>query len=148
MDEATEEEEIKSALAVAANAAHTDIQILNIRESFAKTKQALIKVPENIASTLINAGKVRIGWVICRVRKKTRARQCFRCFEQGHVAKECNGKDRSGICRKCGNPGHKFKECKGQVRCVICQEAGLDELLHYAGSAVCIYNRRRNQQND
>lgn len=75
-----------------------EIKVLNIRESFSKTRQALIQVPENIAVILLEAKKVRIGWVYCKVRKKAKPTQCYRCLDQGHRANDSKGKDRSSVC--------------------------------------------------
>ena len=148
MDEATEEDDIISALITTTKLLPTEVKILNIRDSFARTKQALIQVPESIATLLLETKKIRIGWVICRVRKKAKTTQCFRCLDQGHMANTCKGTDRSDVCRKCCNSGHKSKQCKGQTRCAICQEAGMENIQHYIGSIACVKNRREYQRND
>lgn len=148
MDETTEKEDIQSALATATNVNEADVKVLNIRESYASTRQALIQVPENVAAILLQAKKVRIGWVICRVRKKAKPTQCYRCLDQGHRANECKGKDRSDVCKKCCLIGHKARDCKGQARCDICQDAGLEDVNHYIGSTICVNNRKDNQRNE
>ncbi|XP_037814629.1 uncharacterized protein LOC119605529 [Lucilia sericata] len=148
MDESTEQEDIISALKTVTDMVLTDIKILNVRESFGKTKQALVQIQEDAAAILLRNNKIRIGWVMCRVRKKDKAIQCFKCLDQGHMAKSCNGVDRTNICRKCCNSGHKFKDCKEEMRCIICQEEGLKNTKHYIGSMFCINNRRENQRND
>uniref|UniRef100_A0A182YRK9 Uncharacterized protein n=1 Tax=Anopheles stephensi TaxID=30069 RepID=A0A182YRK9_ANOST len=37
----------------------------------------------------------------CRMKKMEVKRQCYRCYEYGHIASHCHGKDRSSRCHRC-----------------------------------------------
>lgn len=74
--------------------------------------------------------------------------KCYRCLDQGHVVKDCTGKDCGNLCRKCCRPGHKSKECTETPRCILCQEVGLQEIAHYIGSKTCVVNRINTQNDD
>lgn len=144
MDESTEVSDLVSALMKATSTEdETKFKVLNLRDAFGRTKQALVQLPENLAASLLCTGKIRVGWVMCRLRTKIRPRQCYRCLDQGHIASLCNGVDRSNICVKCCNPGHRSRECKGELRCIICQESGSNNTHHYIGSMACVSNRRK-----
>lgn len=122
MDESTEEDDIRNALISATNVLPSEIKVLHVREAFGKTKQAIVQIPENVAASLLQSRKIRIGWVICRIRRKAKPTQCFRCLEYGHMASTCKGEDRSNLCKRCCNDGHKAKDCKEKVRCILCQK--------------------------
>lgn len=115
-----------------------DIKVKKIRSAYGGTKQALVEIPSHLAITILKETRVRIGWVMCKVRKKEAPKRCFRCLENGHMARVCQGKDRSKACMKCGIDGHKAKDCKNEARCVICLEAGRPNVKHFIGSSkVC-----------
>lgn len=144
MDETTDGQELINALMRAAGVQQdTLFKILNIRESFGKTRQALVQMPVNLATKLLKEGKITIGWVRCRVRPKLQSAICFRCLDRGHRARECKGEDRTRICRKCCRSGHLSRDCKQAERCILCQEAGLENIDHLIGSALCCENRRK-----
>lgn len=143
LDESTDKEELKDAL-IRATGIQLDgtFKILNLREAYGKTKQALVQMPANIATNLLKERKIKVGWVRCRLRAKTPPTTCFRCLDRGHRARECKGDDRSKLCRNCCHSGHIAKECKQKRRCIICQDAGLQRTDHFIGSAICVENRR------
>ena len=58
------------------------IKVRNIRNCYDGTKQALVEVPANLAIALLNREKLKVGLVICRVRRELLAKRCFRCLEQ------------------------------------------------------------------
>lgn len=143
MDESTDETDIVNALIEVTKVEQpTTFKILNFRTSFGGTKQALVQLPEHLAAPLLQARKVRVGWVMCRLRRKIRVTQCFRCLEQGHIASQCKGTDRGSLCRKCCNPGHKAKDCRAEAKCILCHESGSINVRHFIGSAECVTNRR------
>ena len=47
---------------------------------------------------LLKAGKYKVGWVICRVRRRIPLVRCFRCLGYGHHSRDCKGIDRSNTC--------------------------------------------------
>lgn len=147
MDESTEEDDIRNALISATNVLPSEIKVLHVREAFGKTKQAIVQIPENVAASLLQSRKIRIGWVICRIRRKAKPTQCFRCLEYGHMASTCKGEDRSNLCKRCCNDGHKAKDCKEKVRCILCQKDGIGNFEHLIGSTLCANNRRERRRN-
>lgn len=143
MDESTDAEDLVRALMEATKVEEpTTFKVLNLRTSFGRTKQAIVQLPEHLASQLLNARKIRVGWIMCRLRSKIKSKQCFRCLEQGHIAYQCKAIDRSNLCRKCCNPGHRARECKTEERCILCFESGSINVRHYIGSTECVKNRR------
>ena len=144
LDESTDSLELINALMEAtATEEPSSFKILNIRNYFGGTKQALVQLPEHLAAPLLRTGKIRVGWIMCRIRIRVRTKQCYRCMDQGHIASQCKGLDRANICRRCCNPGHKLKEYTADLRCIICQEAGIENTGHYIGSVACVNNRRK-----
>lgn len=141
MEETTDEGEITNAILRATGETGYDrIKVRNIRDFYGGTKQALVEVPRNIAVTLLRRNRVKVGLVLCRVRRKIFAKRCFRCLEQGHIVRDCRGKDRRQTCMKCGIDGHKLNGCKNDPRCLICLEAGRQDVNHFIGaSSSCSY---------
>ncbi|KAI8126689.1 putative 115 kDa protein in type-1 retrotransposable element R1DM [Lucilia cuprina] len=134
MDESTEEVEIIDALKKNLDLQNeAPFKILNIRESYGKTKQALVQMPVNFASRLIAERRIKIGWIRCRIRQKENPTKCFRCLDQGHLARDCTGIDRTDVCMKCCETGHKAKDCNENPRCSLCQEAGVGNFQHFIG---------------
>jgi uncharacterized Zn finger protein (UPF0148 family) len=80
---------------------------------------------------------VWIGWSKCNIRKRINVTQCYKCWEIGHTAAKCTGKDRQNDCRKCGQIGHKASECDNKPYCPICKVAE-----HRAGTTGCPIFRR------
>lgn len=82
MDEATDETDIMNALQDSTKCNEPNVfKILNIREAYGRTRQALVQLLGNYAATLIKDRKIRIGWVMCRVRPKIQTPKCFRCLQ-------------------------------------------------------------------
>ena len=135
MEETTDEKEIIDGIIDAFGEINgSRIKVRNIRNYYGGTKQALVEVPANLAIALLNKGRLKVGLVICRVRKNLLAKRCFLRQEQGYLARTCQAIDRSQTCRICGIDGHKSNTCDREPRCIICLEAGRKEINHYIGS--------------
>ena len=50
------------------------------RKSFRGTKKAFVRLEEAPAHTLLKANHIKIGWVSCRIRRKTEINRCYRCL--------------------------------------------------------------------
>ncbi|KAM8702421.1 hypothetical protein ACLKA7_007752 [Drosophila subpalustris] len=79
LDELTTKEEICEAL----NSKNTNIMLApedvkSIRKSFGGTQIATLCVAANKASSILELEKVRIGWVVCRIRSIFEPKRCFR----------------------------------------------------------------------
>lgn len=141
LEETTEDNEIISSIMETSCESNSEgIKVRNIRNFYGGTKQALVEVPGHIAEKVLKLSKIKVGLVICRVRRKIYPKRCFRCLQEGHVARFCKGKDRSQMCRRCGINGHKSNTCTSLPRCVICLEAGKSDINHYMGTSItCRY---------
>ena len=102
-------------------------------------KLAVVEVPEQYARKLLNSGRIKIGWVVCRVRMRIVPTKCYRCLDYGHTSAACKGPDRRTACRRCGQAGHQAKTCKESESCVLCRDRGAsgESVAHTAGSGRC-----------
>ncbi|XP_043272051.1 uncharacterized protein [Venturia canescens] len=107
----------------------------------AEQYMAVCELDSREADALLRRGRIGIGWVHCRVRKRLTVTKCYRCLGFGHVKAECKGKDRTKCCRKCGASGHLATDCKNKPVCPLCSEAGHKDVAHLAGTG-----RRRTTQ--
>ena len=99
---------------------------------------AVISLPVIEARKLLEAEKIKVGWVVCRIRERASLRKCFRCFEYGHMARACeNTEDRRELCLRCGEKGHYIKECKKEPCCIACRKVGREYIKHQMSSRRC-----------
>lgn len=112
--------------------------IKRVRVACAVTQTALISLPALEARRLLDKPKLKIGWVVCRIREKPDMRRCYRCLEYGHLARACkNEDDRSQNCLKCGEKGHQAKVCEKKPFCGACKRNGREDTSHQIGSRKC-----------
>ncbi|KAG8228943.1 hypothetical protein J437_LFUL006565 [Ladona fulva] len=76
-----------------------------------------IEMEDQGAISLLNKGRIKIGWVYCRIRKRIIVTRCHKCLGYGHMKRDCTGPDRTDVCWKCGNKGHKAAQCKNNPSC-------------------------------
>lgn len=137
LDEVTTKDDVRKALM---KELHMDglpeSAIRSMRTSYGGTQTAVISLPFEYARRAVQAGKVKIGWTICRVREATKPTSCFRCFDYGHMARDCKNVDRSKLCRRCGEGGHIAKNCNKDPCCMICSN-GNKKAPHITGSSRC-----------
>lgn len=148
LDGATEENEVVNAIKSFAPEDDFDfIKVRALRKAFGETQVAIVTMPTTTADAILKVGKLRIGWIMCRIREKTPVKRCFRCFGFGHFARECKGPDRSKLCRLCGKEGHFARECKGQPLCAACNDRNEPGgAQHILGSSKCGSYRRGIQE--
>lgn len=132
LDATVTEEEVKEALKLNLSLEEEEITVKSIREAYGENRVATVALPEEAAKRLDEQGRIKIGWLRCRVRTYVKITTCFKCWEVGHNASECRGPDRSQLCLKCGKDGHRAKNCQGIKCCPICNQQG-----HRAGSGSC-----------
>ncbi|KAL9883232.1 uncharacterized protein ACN427_010668 isoform 2-T2 [Glossina fuscipes fuscipes] len=136
IDEVTTREDISSALKSQYGVASAEV--VNLRKAYGGTQTALITLQQEEAAKLLAGGKLRVGWVICRIRERTPLLRCFRCLEFGHIAKQCAApSDRSKACRRCGEDGHIAKNCTKDPSCMFCRKTPNLDAKHVAGSGKC-----------
>lgn len=100
---------------------------------------AVVTLDELGALKMLETAKIKVGWVICRIRPYKIVKRCFKCLGYGHESYTCNGTNRSKCCFKCGSEGHKAKQCNEEPKCFLCLEAtkNSEECKHIAGSGAC-----------
>lgn len=141
VDEITSERDVSEALKAQLAITIPD-DAIRLRKAYGGTQIATIKLPGEEASKMIKAGKIRIGWTICRIRERTELKKCFKCLEFGHIATQCRNQDRSKLCRKCGKDGHIAKDCTADPMCMFCSKDKAIDAKHVAGSSRCPVFRR------
>lgn len=142
IDEITTKEEIIAAVKVQFEE-DVALEHIFLRKSFGETQTAVISLQLTGAVKLLKAGRIKIGWVVCRIRERTTLMRCFRCLEYGHQAKQCrSAEDRSKCCRRCGLEGHIAKFCEKEPHCMFCRKDRPEDARHIAGSSSCPVFRR------
>jgi len=141
IDEVTTREEICTAIQDQFTTTGTvnSSAIKSLRPTRYGTQTALISLPARSAQMLIKAGRIRIGWVRCRLRELITPTRCFRCLGYGHVARDCKSEvDRTGACFKCGGKGHVAKNCEEPPKCVLCEPDCTGGNKHSTGNKKCL----------
>ena len=115
--------------------------VKSLRKTYGETQIADVRLDAETARKIIgNEGRIRIGWVRCRIKEVKRPLKCFKCWHYGHLSSTCKSEtDRSKQCIKCGEDGHKVAECKNAPLCALCTEKKkeLSSCGHVAGSIRC-----------
>lgn len=144
IDEVTTKEEICEALnGLLDSEGVVPSDVVSLRKAFMGMQTATINLPANTAKSLLDVGKVKIGWSVCRLKERTMLTKCFKCLEFGHISKQCRNKeDRSKRCRNCGEEGHIAKDCKKPASCMFCMKDNPQQADHVAGSNRCPVFRR------
>lgn len=142
LDDVTTKEDILTALQKVAgdDSKITIDDIKSLRKAYRGTQVASITLAAPIAKTIMGEhGRIKIGWVNCRIVSAKKPNKCFKCWHYGHLAIQCKSPiDRSKLCIRCGKDGHKIAECKNEARCILCIEINhADNCAHAAGTARC-----------
>lgn len=118
--------QVESALKKVINAPseYKELEVKALRPMYGGRKTATIVAPPEIVKKLINTHRIRIGLSIVEVKERTEVIRCNRCWEMGHVAKDCIGEDRMGKCGNCGKDGHTVRECTENPFCLKCLKEG------------------------
>ncbi|XP_033228834.1 uncharacterized protein LOC117180444 [Belonocnema kinseyi] len=75
-----------------------EMKVCLTKRAFRATLKAFVEINEEIATKLVHAGHLKVGWMSCRVRKKIEVIRCYRCLGFGHKAASCKGPDRTKGC--------------------------------------------------
>jgi hypothetical protein len=124
LDAECDRKEIQEALEKEMNYKVGDINVLSLRPAFGGTQSATVRVPLKEGRELIKQGRVKVGWVSCRIREHFPPQRCYRCWETGHKAADCKGEDRSARCFQCHKTGHKADNCTSKENCGVCGVEG------------------------
>ena len=77
---------------------------------FGSVQTAVVRLTEADARSLLGLGRLRVGWVNCRIREHVEVARCFRCQGYGHVSRGCALPSRKDACWRCGGASHVTKE--------------------------------------
>lgn len=141
LDCLTTVEDIKEVLAGLSKEHPIDPRVYVTNENLRGQKMAVVELEARCATEILKTGRLRIGWVNCRVRERIQVRRCYACFGYGHTQKACKGPNRREmkLCLKCGDKDHIKKDCTRKPKCFLCAQSCSDnkELSHIAGSSGC-----------
>jgi len=127
LDEWTGADEIAEAVSKAGGVDTDAVKIISLRKSFGGAQTALVSLPQASSRGVISSGRLRVGWVNCRVRVADPRVRCFRCLAFGHMSKDCVGPDRTECCRRCGEAGHKAASCNASATVINAFAKTVDE---------------------
>lgn len=142
IDGLTTTEEVANAIRKETSCTEEEAKVRLFDPNAREQRVALVEMDQTRAAALLKKGKIRIGWVNCRVRVRANVMRCYRCLGYGHQKGKCGGLDRSANCWKCGMGGHKAAACNvpaQQLKCFLCAEAKIphDKLAHAPGTGGC-----------
>ncbi|KAM8702441.1 hypothetical protein ACLKA7_001772 [Drosophila subpalustris] len=86
IDETTTAEEVLTALFASLESDIPARATPHMRKAYGGTQVATLALQPGIANKVLESGKVRIGWVVCRIRRKIDPKRCFRCMGFGHTS--------------------------------------------------------------
>ncbi|XP_070144868.1 uncharacterized protein [Drosophila kikkawai] len=121
LDEMTSGEEVTMALFAGEDSDIASNAAPRMRKAFGGTQTATVNLRPDHARRLLDKGKIRIGWVVCRIRQKTELRRCLKCMGYGHTSTRCRASDSvakatQNSCFRCGEEGHKPREIARDAR--------------------------------
>lgn len=141
VDEVTDAQDISEAIKAQLEL-EVPVDAIRLRKAYGETQIATINLPGEDANKMMKAGKIKIGWTVCRIRERTVLKKRFKCLEFGHIASQCKNQDRSKLCRSCGKDGHIAKDCTEEPLCMFCKKDRPNDAKHIAGSSRCPVFRR------
>lgn len=79
----------------------------------------IVEVDAETRKRLLDIGRMKIGWRMCRVQDYVGILRCFKCCGYFHFAKDCVKKEACGLCAG----QHMTRDCNSVVRkCVNCED--------------------------
>ena len=139
LDRCTSENEVNQALKRDLQD-YNDILLFSLTQpNTREQRMAIVTVEASAANRLMTTARIKVGWVNCRIRRRTTVSRCFKCLGFDHLSLDCKGPDRSKLCFHCEGPDHKSKDCTAAPRCFLCpeQQDKADSRNHIAGSGAC-----------
>ncbi|CAH0563152.1 unnamed protein product [Brassicogethes aeneus] len=140
IDDASTIEDIISALNKT-NLLRDKFEVKSMRPNRGNTQSATVKMSPRDTERLVEEGKIRIGFNICRIQERKDLSRCSRCWEYGHRNTNCTGTDRTKLCLKCAEEGHIRANCTKDAFCPLCQVGG-----HTAGTVYTCVIRVRSER--
>ncbi|KAI5710862.1 hypothetical protein M8J75_012036 [Diaphorina citri] len=136
LDSTTTDEEVEKGIRTKLNIeeGRDERRVINLRKTIRGNMQtAIIEVEEEEASVLLREGRIKVGWVLCRIDTYITPTRCYRCLNFGHKVFECRSEASVGVlCYKCNKQGHRAAECQNEAYCQECDKYG-----HQSGNMAC-----------
>ena len=110
LDETVTRNEVVAALCIALGKPDLRDQC-RLYKRFGGVQTAVVRLTEANARSLLGLGRLRVGWVNCRIRENVEVTWCFKCQGYGHVSRGCTLPGRKDACWRC-----VAKECKASPR--------------------------------
>lgn len=123
MEQTTTEDEILEAISKMTDKLE-EIEITSLRTARSGGKNATIKASGKATEVLATLRHIKIGWISCRIARRSPNQNCTRCWKPGHKHWECKGPDRRLLCFNCAKTGHLRTECQEKPFCPICKKEG------------------------
>ena len=109
LDETITREVVMTALCIALGKPDPGDQY-RLYKRFRGVQTVVVCLTEADARSLLGLGKLRVGWVNCRIREHVEVARCFRCQGYGRVLRGCTLPGRKDACWRCGGASHVAKE--------------------------------------
>jgi hypothetical protein len=142
LDSLTTVEEVREAILRDLGENAGDVKVFLTRPNSRELKLAVVSLSERGANILLKAGRIKVGWVSARIRRRVEVIKCFRCFGFGHLQTDCKGPDRrsQNLCLRCGGSGHKKDSCIANAKCCLCVsfDSGQVDADHVPGARACL----------
>jgi hypothetical protein len=120
-----------------------EFEIRRLVVSYRDTKRAVVSISGAAVLDFLKEERLKVGFVMCRIRIKEQKARCFHCHGFGHNAAGYKEKDLSGFCLTCVEGGHRSRNCNSPPRCVLCEKEKL-QFNHFPWSGTCgVYWRSR-----
>ena len=100
-------------------------------------KMAMCDLGDQNATRLLETGRIKIGFINCRVRTRLMVPRCYKCLGYGHYRINCKGPDRHDCCWKCGKNGHRAGACTDALFYFLCSPQGSRGAAHVPSTALC-----------
>lgn len=100
----------------------SNVEIAEPRQKQYGGQTARLIMGNDLAVTLLQRRRIKIGWTHSRVIELVRPACCRKCQRFGHKEQDCTGEGppQDKRCFKCGKNEHLAKECQSEAKCYVC----------------------------